>query len=125
MGIVVKQKGFELPVEGRHAAVISRIEDLGIVETANDKRDRACIFFTILDQKGKDNSNGEAFISVKKVLDEKSNLSKLLKSLKISHAEEFDLSELVGVQCCVLIQHAEMDGRNAEGRATIVAVSSR
>jgi hypothetical protein len=40
MGIVVKQKEFELPVEGLHTAVISRIEDLGIVETANDKKDR-------------------------------------------------------------------------------------
>ena len=125
MGIVVKQKGFELPTEGLHTAVISRIEDLGIVETANGKRNKACIFFTVLNRNLKRNSDVEAFLSVNKVLDGKGNLSKLLKSLKISYAKEFDLSELVGVRCCVLIRHDEMDDHDAEGRATVTAVLSR
>ena len=87
------------------------------------KKDKAHIFFTMIDPETKE--KGEAFLSVNKVLDGKSNLSKLLKSLKISYTKEFDLSELVGVQCCVLIQHDEMDGRNAEGRATTAAILSR
>jgi hypothetical protein len=83
MGIIVKRKKFELPAEGLHNAVISRIEDLGIVETASGRRDKARIFFAMLDQEA--NENGEVFLSVNKVLDGKNNISTLLKSLKISH----------------------------------------
>jgi hypothetical protein len=122
MAILVRQKEFDLPTEGLHNAVISRIEDLGIVETANGKRDKARIFFLILDQKVK--NNAEVFLSVNKVLDGKNNISKLLKALNILHAEEFDLLELVSVQCCVVIQHNKIDGQ-AELRATIVAVLSK
>lgn len=122
MAILVKQKEFDLPEEGLHTAVISRIEDLGIVETANGKRDRARIFFLILDQKVK--NNAEVFLSVNKVLDGKNNISKLLNALKISHGEEFDLLELVGAQCCVVLQHNKMDGE-AELRATIMAILSK
>jgi hypothetical protein len=124
MGILVKQKKCELPVEGLHTAVISRIEDLGIVETAGGKKYKARIFFTVLDQRVKHNSDAEVFMSINKVLDGKGNLSKLLKSLKISDATEFDLLELVGIQCLVLIRHEKMDG-HAEGRATIAAILSR
>jgi hypothetical protein len=122
MAILVKRKEFELPAEGLHNAVISRIEDLGIVETANGKRDKAHIFFMILDQEAKE--NGEVFLSVNKVLDGKNNVSKLLNALKISPGEEFDLLELVGAQCCVVIQHNNIDGQ-AELQATIVAVLSK
>jgi hypothetical protein len=44
MGIVVKQKEFEPPTEGLHAAVISRIEDVGIAETATAKKDMTRVF---------------------------------------------------------------------------------
>jgi hypothetical protein len=71
MDILVKRKEFELPAEGLHSAVISRIEDLGIVETANGKRDKAHIFFMVLDQKVKHNSDAEVLMSVNKVLTEK------------------------------------------------------
>lgn len=64
MGIVVKQKECELPTEGLHTAVISRIEDLGIVETANGKKDKARIFFTIFDEKAKHKTDAEVFMSI-------------------------------------------------------------
>jgi hypothetical protein len=105
-----------------HGAVVLRIEDLGIVETAHGKKDKARIFFMILDQKVK--NNAEVFLSVNKVLDGKNNISKLLNALKISHGEEFDLLELVGGQCCVVLQHNKMDGE-AELRATIMAILSK
>jgi hypothetical protein len=53
-------------------------------ETAKGKKDMARISFTILDQDAKE--DGDAFMSVNKILDGNSNLSKLLKSLKISYA---------------------------------------
>jgi hypothetical protein len=87
MGIVVKQKECVLPTEGLHNAVISRIEDMGIVETATGKKDMARIFFTTIDPEAKESN--EAFLSVNKVLNGNGNLSKLLKSLKISDAKEF------------------------------------
>jgi hypothetical protein len=124
MSIIVKQRVFELPTEGLHNALISRIEDLGIVETANGKRDKAYIFFTILNQKVKHNSDAEVVMSVNKVLDEKGNIGKLLKTLKILHGEEFDFLELVGAECCVVIQHNKIDGK-AELRATIAAILSK
>jgi hypothetical protein len=122
MAILVKRKEFELPTEGLHNAVISRMEDLGIVETAKGKRDKARIFFMVLDHEGR--GNGEVFLSVNRVLDGKNNISKLLNALTISHGAEFDLLELVGLQCCVVIEHNKIDGQ-AELRATIVAVLSR
>lgn len=39
-------------------------------------------------------------------------------------AEEFDLLELVGRQCCVVIRHNKIEGQ-AELRANIVAVLCR
>ncbi len=44
MGIFVKRKKCELLAEGLHNAVISQIEDLDIVETANGRRDKGTIF---------------------------------------------------------------------------------
>jgi hypothetical protein len=122
MAIIVKRKKFELSAEGLHNAVISRIEDLGIVETANGKRDKARIFFTVRDQEAKE--NGEVSLSVTKVFDGKNNISKVLKSLKISHGEDFDLLELVGVRCCVVIQHNKIEGQ-PELRANVMAVLTR
>jgi hypothetical protein len=122
MGIVVKRKEFELAVEGLHNAVISAIEDLGFVETTKGMKDKARIFFTMLDQKGKDKRDIDASLSVNKVLGEKSNLGKLLKSLKISYAEELDLDILIGMKCQVVIQHNEKVVHETETEAHVVAV---
>jgi hypothetical protein len=122
MGIIVKHKKFDLLAEGLHNAVISRIEDPGIVETASGWRDKARIFFAVLDEEAEE--NGEVFLSVTKVFDGKNNISKVLKSLKISHGEEFDFLELVGAPCCVVIQHNNIEGQ-AEPRANVMAVLTR
>jgi hypothetical protein len=119
MGIVIKRQEFDLPVEGLYNAVISRIEDLGVVETKSGAKDKARIFFTMLDQKGENGSNVDAFLSVNKVLDE-GNLGTLLKSLKISYGRELDLDTLIGVKCQVVIQHNEKNGHAPE--AQVVAV---
>ena len=74
LGIVVKQKEFALPVEGLPTAAITRIEDVGQAETQHGTKDKARIFFTMLDQKRKEGNDVDAFISVNKVLSEKSTL---------------------------------------------------
>jgi len=122
MGIIVKHKKFDLLAEGLHNTVISRIEDLGIVQTANGWRDKARTFFAVLDEEAE--KNGEVFLSVTKVVDGKNNISKVLKSLRISNGEEFDLLELMGVRCRVVIQHNNIEGQ-AEPRANVMAVLTR
>jgi len=111
MGIVVKQKEFELPVEGIHNAQITRIDDVGVVETTFGTKDRVRVIFTMLDQKGKDGGAVDTSINANKTLGDKSTLGKLLKSLKITPDKEFDLDDLIGIKCQVVIQHNEKDGR--------------
>ena len=121
LGIVVKQKEFALPVEGLPTAAITRIEDVGQAETQHGTKDKARIFFTMLDQKRKEGNDVDAFISVNKVLSEKSTLGKLLKSIKINPDKSgFDLDDLIGIKCQVVIQHNERDCHEAEARIAAV-----
>jgi hypothetical protein len=113
MATVIKQKEYELMDEGLHSVVISRIEDLGKVDTQHGVKEMAEIWFKALDQKAKDGGDVEARVRVNCVLGAKSTLRKLVLSpLNIVPGKEFDLNSLVGIKCQVLIQHNTIeDGR--------------
>jgi hypothetical protein len=122
MGKVIKQKEYELMEEGLHNVVISRIEDLGKVETQHGVKEMAEIWFKALDQKAKDGSDVEARIRVNCVLGAKSTLRKMVLSpLNITAGQEFDLDALIGIKCQVLIQHNTIeDGRTFANVASVL-----
>ena len=102
---IVSKKVFELPSEGLHLAQITRIDDVGQVETQYGVKEKIRIIFTMLDEKAKDGTALDAMISANKALGEKSTLGKLLAELKIPAGDTFDTDELVGVKTQVIISH--------------------
>ncbi len=120
MGIVVKKKVYELADEGLHNVVITRIEDLGQVETQNGTKLKAAIYFTMQDQKAKDGSDVDARYTVNQVITPKSTLGKLLAALKIEASDDFDMDDLIGIKCQVVIQHNKADNGNTYANITSV-----
>ena len=102
---IVTKKTFELPSEGLHLAQITRVDDVGQVETSFGVKEKIRIIFTMLDEKSKDGTPLDAMISANKVLGEKSTLGKLLAELKIAAGDTFDTDELIGVKTQVIISH--------------------
>ena len=109
---IVTKKVFELPSEGLHLAQITRVDDVGQVETSFGVKEKIRIIFTMLDEKSKDGTPLDAMISANKVLGEKSTLGKLLAELKIPAGDTFDTDELIGVKTQVIISHKEGKDRN-------------
>lgn len=120
MALVVKQKEFELMSEGVHNVTITKIEDLGKVDTQYGVKEKARIFFTAQDQTDKEGKPVDAVKSVNCVLGPKSTLGKMLTQLGIVPGDEFDLNDLVGIKCQVIIEHNESDGKTYANIATIL-----
>lgn len=112
MGIIIKKKVYELADEGLHNVVLSRIEDLGAVETKNGTKQKAAIYFTCLDQKAKDGSDVDIRHLVNQVITDKSTLGKMLNALKIKSGEDFDMDDLIGLKCQIVVIHNEADNGN-------------
>ena len=112
MGIVVTKKVYELADEGIHNVVITRIEDVGIVETQNGMKDKAAIYFTCLDQKAKDGGEVDLRYLVNKVISANSTLGKLLAALKITAGDNFDMDDLIGIKAQVVVQHNKAENGN-------------
>lgn len=119
MSLIAKKKQFEKLTEGLHNVTITKIEDIGVVDTAFGAKDRAAIYFTAQDQKDKEGKPVDARMSVNKVLGAKSTLGQLIVKLGIPVGEEFDLNDLIGTKCQVVIEHKEKDG---EIYANVVSV---
>jgi hypothetical protein len=118
MGIVIKKKVYELADEGIHNVVISRVEDIGLVETQNGTKDKFAIFFTCLDQKAADGSDVDIRYTAAKVITNRSTLGKMLAALKIEAGDNFDTDDLVGVKCQVVIQHNKAENGNTYANIT-------
>ena len=112
MGIVVTKKVYELADEGIHNVVITRIEDVGIVETQNGMKDKAAIYFTCLDQKAKDGGEVDLRYLVNKVISANSTLGQLLAALKITAGDNFDMDDLIGIKAQVVVQHNKAENGN-------------
>jgi hypothetical protein len=120
MSLVIKDKVFEQMTEGLHNVIITEVKDLGLQETQFGTKDRARIVFQAQDQK--DSKTGEAinvFMTCTKSLHSKSALGKLLNTLKVPAGAEFDLNDLTGIKCQVVVQHKESEGKTY---ANIVSV---
>ena len=109
---IVTKRTYELPSEGLHLAQITRVDDVGQVETSFGVKEKIRIIFTMLDEKAKDGTALDAMVSANKVLGEKSTLGKLLAELKISAGDTFDTDELIGLKTQVIISHKDGKDRN-------------
>ncbi len=119
MSLIIKDRVYENLTEGLHNVTITKVEDVGPQETAYGTKDRARIFFTASDQKAKDGSAVDAVMTVTKSLHSKSALGKLLNSLGVNAGAQFDLNDVIGIKCQVVIEHKESDGKTY---ANIVSV---
>ena len=118
MGIVITKKVYELADEGIHNVVISRIDNVGLVETQNGMKDKAAIYFTCLDQKAKDGGDVDLRYLVNKVITDKSTLGKMLKALKIDPNDNFDMDDLIGIKAQVVVQHNKAKNGNTYANIT-------
>jgi hypothetical protein len=123
--LVIKPKTYEHLTEGLHNVTITKVEDLGLQETNFGTKDRARIIFSAADQKDKEGKPVDALMSVTKSLHSKSQLGKLLAALKVPVGAEFDLNDIVGMKCQVVIQHTEKDGKTYGNIASVIPVSKR
>jgi len=118
MGIVITKKVYELADEGLHNVVISRIDDVGLVETQNGTKDKAAIYFTCLDQKAKDGGDVDLRYLVNKVISDNSTLGKMLAALKITAVNNFDMDDLIGIKAQVVVQHNKSENGNTYANIT-------
>lgn len=116
--MIIKKKEYEKADEGIHNVVISRVEDIGLVETQNGVKDKFAIFFTCQDQTAKDGSDVDIRYTAAKVITPRSTLGKMLAALKIEAGDDFDTDDLVGVKCQVVVQHNKADNGNVYANIT-------
>jgi hypothetical protein len=119
MSVVVKKAVYEKASEGVHEVTVSRVEDVGKVETKNGIKDFLRVVFTANDQKDKEGKPVEIFQRYTKSLGSKANLYKFLVSLGFTPGAEFDVEDIVGTKAQVVVEHVEKDG---ETYANIVSV---
>jgi hypothetical protein len=122
MSLVIKDKVYEQMTEGLHNVTITKVEDLGLQETNFGTKDRARIVFTAADQKDKEGRAVDVLMTVTKSLHSKSALGKLLTSLGVTVGAEFDLNDIVGTKCQVVVQHKESEGRTYANIASVLKI---
>jgi hypothetical protein len=122
MSLVIKPKTYENLTEGLHNVTITKVEDLGLQETNFGTKDRARLVFTAAGQKDKEGTPVDIFMTVTKSLHAKSQLGKALAALKIPVGAEFDLNDVVGVKCQIVVQHNEKDGKTFANVASIIPI---
>jgi len=115
MSLIVKDRMYGLMSEGLHSVTITKVEDLGLQETRFGPKECAAIYFTD-DQKGRP---VDISLRVAQSLQPDSSLARFLTALSIPFGDAFDLRELIGLKCQVVIQHKEKD---SEIHATVAAV---
>ena len=118
MSLVIRKPVCDSMSEGLHDVTISKVEDLGLQQTRFGKKDMAAIYFTD-DQNDKEGKPVGACLKVIQTLHPESNLVKLLTALNVPFEDTFDLNQVVGISCQVVIQHEEKEGKIY---ANIVAV---
>jgi hypothetical protein len=105
--------------EGLHSVTITRVEDLGLQETRFGPKECAAIYFTPDYQNDAKGKPVDACLKVIQTLHPNFNVAKLLTQLSVPFGDVFDLNELIGISCEVVVQHREGDGKI---KAYVVAV---
>jgi hypothetical protein len=119
MSLIIRARVCDSMSEGLHSVTITKVEDLGLQATRSGTKEMAAIYFTADDQNDKEGRAVDACLKVIQTLHPKSNLVKLLTQLGVPFGDTFDLNEVVGISCQVVIQHEEKEGKSY---ANVVAV---
>lgn len=104
--IIIEPKQYELPSAELHTAILTRVEDLGLVESElYGAQEKIKIHFKITDEKDSKGNDLFVFQTCTKSLGEKARLGKLLRSLGINTDGPIDLVELINMPVNVGIIH--------------------
>ena len=104
MGVVIKDKVYELPEEGIQSVTITEIQDLGLTETKFGMKDRVRIVLQT-DETDSEGNPINVFVTATKSLHQKSALRGFLNQLGVNPGSEFDLEDLIGIKTQVVVQH--------------------
>jgi hypothetical protein len=97
--IVVEPKVYELPSAELHTALITKVEDLGIVESElYGNQHKVKIHYKITDEKSSKGEDLFVFETCSVSLGEKARLGKRLRALGVDTDGKVDLAEIVGFQ---------------------------
>jgi hypothetical protein len=122
MSLLVKQnpkRKYELASEGTHAAKLEEVRDLGEVETGFGKKQKVLFIWEMMDQTDQRGFPVKVFERFTRTLHEKGLLAKRLKQMLEKVPPEIDLTEPVGWQGDVVVQHNDTGD---EIYANIIAV---
>jgi hypothetical protein len=120
MSLVIEKRVSGQMSEGLHSVTVTKVEDLGLQATRSGTKDMAAIYFTADDQNDKGGKPVDACLKVIQTLHPQNNLVKLLTQLGVPFGDTFDLNEVVGISCQVVIQHEEDGGKiNAKVAAVL------
>jgi hypothetical protein len=121
MSVVIKKQEYEKATEGLHNLIVSKVEDLGVLDSKNGPKQFVRIVSTVLDQKDKEGKAIEVFQRFSASLGAKSFLTKFLGQLGYTNVgTEFDIEELVGVKYQAVIEHTEKDGQTYANVASVI-----
>lgn len=121
MSLVIKKAEYEKATEGLHNVTVTKVEDLGNVETKNGVKPFVRVVFTVNDQKDKEGKAIEIFQRFTSSLGAKSFLTKFLTQLGYTNlGAEFDLEEIVGTKAQVVVEHVEKDGQTYANIASVL-----
>lgn len=120
VSLVIKKKEYEKATEGIHSVTISKVEDLGKIETQNGVKEFVRVVFTVEDQKDKAGAKVEIFQRFTRTLGPKSNLTKFLNQLGFTPGAEFDLEDIVGTKTQIVVEHVEKDGVTYANIASVI-----
>lgn len=121
MPVVIKKQEYEKATEGLHNLIVSKVEDLGVLDSKNGPKQFIRIVSTVLDQKDKEGKAIEVFQRFSASLGAKSFLTKFLGQLGYTNVgTEFDIEELVGVKYQAVIEHTEKDGQTYANVASVI-----
>lgn len=124
MSLKVTINQYELVPEGIHAAVVSDVVDLGIVDTDFGKKDKG-MFVYFLETTDSEGKQFRMFQRFTKSLNAKATLVKILNQLGVKvEGAEVDLEAVLGRQVQLLVTHSDGEGQNKGKRyANITAIS--
>lgn len=106
------KQSFEIPTEGPHTAVLSKVKDLGEVETKFGPKHRVRFIWQIEDERDERGNPKLAFQAFNVSFDAKSLLYKAVRQiLGSAPPSTFDLESLVGTEATIVVEHnAGSDG---------------
>ena len=124
MGVTIAKKVFEVADAGLHNVKITRIEDLGVVESQFGAKEKILVVFECLDQQDSAGQNVEVWMRATKSVHEKSQFGKLLNVLKITPGDTFDTDDILGTRLQIVVVHNQKGNDTYANVDTFIALKN-